>query len=214
MVLNHVKRGYPVKNNDQRWLTARCRFLSISVAIVLAMLLSACSSGLSVRSEIDPGTDFSQYRTYNFFDPMGIEGGYNSPIFGEHYRTAIGGEMARRKYQLADVPDLLINVTIRADDKVTMKSYTRPYATGAYYGRPGGAYAGSALGVGVSAGTRATRTTEASVFIDLVDFREQRVVWQGVTVVDVNDKVSLQLRDAIFTSVNKVMAEYPHTAGR
>lgn len=194
--------------------TGRYRVLPVFVAILLASLLSACSSGLTVRSEIDPGVNFSQYRTYNFFEPMGIEGGYNSPIFGEHFREALGGEMARRQYQTADNPDLLINVTIRSDDKIKMRSYTAPYATGGYYGRPGGAYGGSALGVGISTGSRATRTTEASVFIDLVDFEKQRVVWQGVAVIDVNDKVALQLRDAIFTSVNKVMAEYPHTAGR
>jgi hypothetical protein len=68
--------------------------------------------------------------------------------------------------------------------------------------------------MGVSTGSRATVTTEASVFIDFVDFKQHRVVWQGVTVVDVTDKVSKQLRDAIFTSVNKVLAEYPHTAGK
>ena len=176
-------------------------------------LLSACSSGLTVRSEIDPNADFRQFKTFNFFEPMGIEAGYNSPIFGEHYRAAIGGEMKRRNYQLADVPDLLINVTIRSDDKVRMRSYSSPYMTGGYYNRPGGAYGGSALGVGVSAGSRATMTTEASVFIDFVDLKEHRVVWQGVTVVDANSKVAQQLRDAIFTSVNKVLAEYPHTAG-
>jgi hypothetical protein len=203
-----------VNNNHPRRSVGRYRVLPVFVAILLTSLLSACSSGLTVRSEIDPTVNFSQYTTYNFFEPMGIEGGYNSPIFGEHFRAAIGGEMARRKYQTADEPDLLINVTIRSDDKVKMKSYTRPYATGGYYGRPGGAYGGSALGVGVSTGSRATKTTEASVFIDIVDFTKQRVVWQGVAVIDVNDKVSLQLRDAIFTSVNKVMAEYPHTAGR
>ncbi len=203
-----------MKNTHQERPSGRNPYIFQIMAILLVVLLSACSSGLTVRSEIDPGANFSQYRTYNFFDPMGIEGGYNSPIFGEHYRAAIGGEMARRKYQTADVPDLLINVTIRSDDKVKMRSYTRPYATGAYYGRPGGAYGGSALGVGISSGSRATKTTEASVFIDLVDFRQQRVVWQGVAVIDVNDKVASQLRDAIFTSVNKVMAEYPHTAGR
>ena len=53
-----------------------------------------------------------------------------------------------------------------------------------------------------------------TVFIDLVDFAERRVVWQGVAVADVNDKVAQRLRDAIFTSVNKIMAEYPHTAGK
>jgi hypothetical protein len=85
--------------------------------------------------------------------------------------------------------------------------------TGGYYGRPGGASYGSALGVGVSAGRSATVTTEASVFIDFVDIEQRKVVWQGVAVVDVNDKVATQLRNAIYTSVNRMLAEYPHTAG-
>ena len=201
---NHQKRSYG----------HRYSLLLNFMALLLVGLLSACSSGLTVRSEIDPTADFSKYTSYNFFEPMGIEGGYNSPIFGEHYRAAIGGEMDRKRYRVSDKPDLLINVTIRSDDKVKMRSYTSPYMSGGYYGRPGGASYGSAVGVGISGGTRATTTTEASVFIDIVDFEQHRVVWQGVTVVDVTSKVSLQLRDAIFTSVNKVMAEYPHTAGR
>jgi len=167
-----------------------------------------------VRSEIDPTANFSQYTTYNFFEPMGIEAGNNSAVFGEHYRSAISRELGQRRYRQADEPDLLINVTFRADDKVRMKAYTAPYMTGGYYGRPGGAYGGSSLGVGVSLGPRATTTTEVSVFIDFVDLKKHRVVWQGVTVVKSNDKVAQQLRDAIYTSVNKVLAEYPHTAGQ
>ena len=192
----------------------RKHYLMTVVGLLLLAMLSACTSGLTVRSDIDPSADFSQYQTYNFFEPMGIEAGYNSPIFGELFRESIGGEMSRRGYRLADKPGLLINVTIRSDDKVRMRSYTAPYMSGAYYNRPGGAYAGSAIGVGVSTGSRATMTTEASVFIDFVDFEQHQVVWQGVAVVDVTDKVAKQLRDAIFTSVNKVLAEYPHTAGR
>ncbi len=202
-----------MKNNQKDRSTGRIRFLSVSVAMIMASLLSACSSGLQVRSDIDPTADFSQFRTYNFFEPMGIEGGYNSPIFGEHFRAAIAGELARRQYQTADTPNLLINVTIRADDKVRMRSYSRPYMTGAYYGRPGGASYGSAVGVGVSLGGGASVKSQASVFIDFVDFENHKVVWQGVAVIDVNDKVALRLRDAIFTAVNRVMAEYPHTAG-
>lgn len=191
------------------------KYYSIAViGLLLLTVLSACSSGLTVRSDIDPSANFSQYKTYNFFEPMGIEGGYNSPIFGEHFRASISGEMSRRGYRVADRPDLLINVTIRTDDKVRMRSYTSPYMSGAYYNRPGGAYGGSAVGVGVSSGTRATMTTEASVFIDFVDFEQHRVVWQGVAVVDVNDKVAMQLRDAIYTAVDRVLAEYPHTAGK
>jgi len=203
-----------VKTTYQKRPDGRKYLLTVVAGLLMLALLSACSSGLTVRSEIDPNADFRQYKTFNFFEPMGIESGYNSPIFGEHYRAAIGGEMKSRRYQVADEPDLLINVTIRSDDKVKMRSYSSPYMTGGYYNRPGGAYGGSALGVGVSTGNRATMTTEASVFIDFVDFKQHRVVWQGVTVVDVTDKVATQLRDAIFTSVNKVLAEYPHTAGK
>jgi hypothetical protein len=183
-------------------------------AIFLAYILSACSSGLQVRSDSDPTTDFSRYQSYNFFDPMGIEGGYNSPVFGENFRAAISNEMRQKRYRKTDSPDLLVNVTIRADDQVRMRSYTAPYMSGAYYNRPGGAHYGSSLGVGVSVGQRATVTTEASVFIDLVDVEKHQVVWQGVAVVDVTDKVAKQLRDATFTAVNSVFKQYPHVAGQ
>lgn len=192
----------------------RMNFLSVAASILVLALLSACSTGLTVRSDIDPTANFSQYNTYNFFEPMGIEGGYNSPVFGEYFRAAISGEMSRRGYQVEDRPDLLINVTIRSDDKVRIRSYTSPYMSGGYYGMAGRPYAGSAIGVGVSSAGRATMETEASVFIDFVDFEQRRVVWQGVAVVDVTDKVAKQLRDAIFTAVDRVMAEYPHTAGK
>ena len=202
-----MKNSLPVRSLN------RHRISLVVVVLLLGGMLSACSPGLTVRSDIDPTVDFSQYMTYNFFEPMGIESGYNSPIFGEHFRASIGNELASRNYRVADKPDLLINVTIRGDDKVRMRSYTAPYMTGGYYGRPGGASYGSAVGVGISTGRAATKTTEASVFIDFVDFEKHRVVWQGVAVVDVTDKVAKQLRDAVYTSVNKVLAEYPHTAG-
>ena len=190
-------------------------FGRLSILFVVASLfLSACSSGLTVRSDVDPSADFSQFKTYNFFEPLGIESGYNSPIFGEHYRSAISRELGQRRYRMADTPDVLINVTIRSDDKVRMRSYTTPYMTGGYYGRPGGASGGSAVGVGVAIGPRATETTEVSVFIDFVDFEKHQVIWQGVTVIRANDKVAQQLRDAIYTSVNMVFAEYQYVAGQ
>ena len=181
--------------------------------LALSLALFACSSGFAVRSDIDPSADFNRYTTWNFFDQLGIEGGYNSPIFGEHFRAAITREMNARGYRKSDNPDLLVNVTIQSDDKVKMTSYTRPYMSGAYYQQPGGAHYGSALGVGVGVSRRATEVTEASVFIDLVDNDRDRIAWQGVAVIEANDKVAQQLRDAIYTSVNRVFELYPHQAG-
>jgi hypothetical protein len=44
--------------------------------------------------------------------------------------------------------------------------------------------------------------------------RKNRVVWQGVAVIDATDKVAQRLRDAIYTAVNKVYDQYPYKAGR
>ncbi|MFC1689214.1 DUF4136 domain-containing protein [Pseudomonadota bacterium] len=202
-----------MKKSDQR-RSQRSHLLAGASFVLLMLLITACSTGLEVRSDEDPSANFAQYRTFNFFDPMGIEGGYNSPIFGELFRESISRELTQRGYRKGDNPDLIVNVTIRTDDKVSMRTYSSPYMSGGYYSRPGGAHYGSSVGVGVGVGTRATRTTEASVFIDLVDSQKQRVSWQGVAVVDVNDKVSQQLRNAVFTSVNEVFKKYPYKAGR
>jgi hypothetical protein len=186
--------------------------LAAVLMIGCAIAAAGCASGLTVRSDEDPGADFSVYRSYNFFEPMGIEGGSNSPVYGELFREAIGREMRQRGYRVAPEPDLLINVTFRVDDKVRMTSHTTPYMSGAYYAQPGGAQYGSALGVGVGVGSRPKKITEASVFIDLVDAEQHRVSWQGVAVIDANDKVAQQLRDAIFTAVNRVYDLYPYRA--
>jgi len=186
-----------------------------TVALVCAcmLFLGACSTGLKVRSDQDPSADFSQYRTFNFFDPMGIEGGYNSPIYGQLFREAITREMTERGYVLSNHPDLIVNVTIRSDDKISIQTHSAPYMSGAFYDRPGGYY-GRGVGMGAGVVTRATEKTEASVFIDLVDPKAQRVVWQGVAVAEVTDKVAQQLRDAVYTAVNVVYDQYSHTAGR
>jgi len=202
-----VNQGHPKQSVGRKFS------LLLAIVYLSVVILTACSSSLEIRSDSDPTADFSQYRTYDYFAPMGIEGGYNSPIFGEHFRTAIGSEMAKRGYRrLQGTPDLMINVTIRADDRISMHSYSTPYMTGHYYNRPGGAYGGSGMGVGISSGPR--MSTEVSVFIDLVDIDHSKVVWQGVAQFEASDEVAAELRNATLTAVNKIFSEYTHTAGQ
>ncbi len=202
-----------MKHKYSKQSVGRSFSLLLPIALLNIVILTACSSSLEIRSDSDPTADFSQYRTYDYFAPMGIEGGYNSPVYGEHFRTAIGSEMAKKGYRrLSATPDLMINVTFRADDRISMHSYSTPYMTGHYYSRPGGAYGGSGMGVGMSSGP--SMSTEVSVFIDLVDTEHRKVVWQGVAKFKASDKVAAELRNATLTAVNKIFSEYTHTAGQ
>ena len=197
--------------NERMECLALNRLITLSIALVL---LASCASGVSVRSDISPTADFSQYRTYGFFSTLGIEGGYNSPIYGELFRKAISRQMEDRGYRLASDPDLLVNVTTRFDQQVRVTMYTAPYLSGAYYDQLGGAYYGSGAGVGMAAGTRTTRTEEASVFIDLVDNAADKISWQGVSVIKLDDKKAQKLEETIDYSVSKVFALYPYEAGQ
>jgi hypothetical protein len=195
-------------------IISKAGLLKLISILLIATLLTACEATTQVRSDSSSTADFSKYQTYGFFDPMGIEAGYNSPVFGEKFRAAISQEMESRGYRISANPDLIINVTVRLDEQVKMKTYTAPYMSGAYYDRPGGPYYGSAVGVGVGVGSRATRTEEVSVFIDLVDNAADQMSWQGVAVFEGSDKKAQQLEKTINDTVSKVFAQYTYTAGQ
>ena len=54
------------------------------------MLVAACASKPTIESDYDHTIDFSKYKTYGFFNPMGIENPNYSSIYGSIFREAIG----------------------------------------------------------------------------------------------------------------------------
>lgn len=187
----------------------RARRLAVP-CVVIWLLVTSCAPQLAVRSDTDPSADFSRYHTWNFFDQLGVEGGNNSAIYGELFREAISREMGARGYRLSDHPDLLVNVSMRGDDKVKMRSYAAPYMSGYYYGQPH--YGASGVGIGAGVSTRASMVTEASVFIDLVDAGRHKMVWQGVAATEVTDEVAARLEDSVHSAVNAIFDQYPYRA--
>jgi hypothetical protein len=193
---------------------ATTKLLKGGLLAMVVLLSTACTSGITARGESSTLANFQSFRTYGFFQPMGIEAGYNSPVFGELFRAAISKEMESRGYQISNHPDIIINVTARVDENIKMKNYTAPYMSGAYYGGPGGAAYGSALGVGVGVGQRAEQVEDVSVFIDLVENSAERIAWQGVAEFEVSDEKAQHLQQTIDETVGKIFAFYTHSAGQ
>lgn len=184
------------------------RPLALAV-IVSAGLTVACAPTVKVRSDADPGVDMSQYQTYNFFSQLGVEGDNYSNLVGRHFRDAIGTQMDARGYTKSDSPQLQINVSMGAEEKVRVNTYQDPYLYGGYYGRPGYGYMGSPWGYPTATHTTVSQYTEANVYIDMVDASEHKMVWQGVATFTLTDKMQGQLRDTVYNTVDKVFSEYP-----
>jgi hypothetical protein len=188
------------------------RLLQTAAVCCLAALLGACASGPDIRSDYDPSVDFSDYRTYNFFNPMGIENSNYSSILGQMFRDAIGREMESRGYVKSDDPDLLLNVSARLDDKTKVTTYNDPMM-GGYYGYRRGFY-DPWYGYGYGTQTHVSQYTEGTVNVDMVDARQKRMVWEGVAVGRVDeDKSNAEVREAINSGVAQMFSAYPFRAG-
>jgi hypothetical protein len=182
-------------------------------AVAAATLLSACSSGPDIRADYDRSVDFSDYRTFNFYKPMGIENENYSSILGQMFRDAITREMELRGYTKSDSPDVMLNVSARMDDKTQVTTYNQPMY-GGYYGYRAGFY-DPWYGYGYGTQTHVSQYTEGTVNIDMVDVDQKRMVWEGIAVGRVDgSKTNEELRLAINAGVAEMFASYPFRAGQ
>jgi len=179
-----------------------------------AVLLASCASGPTIESDYDHTIDFSQYKTYAFFSPMGIENPNYSSIYGSIFRAAISNEMESRGYVLSDNPDLMLNVSGRLQDKTKVTTTSDPYMGGGYYGYRRGAY-GTWGGYGYGTQTHVSNYTEGTINVDMVDRAEKRMVWEGVAVGRVNDKNTPdETRANIHSGIKEMFAPYPFRASK
>ena len=182
---------------------------ALAVLLVLSVLMSACSPSVKVRSDTDPSVNMSQYKTYDFFSQLGVEGDNYSSLAGQHFRDAISQQMNVRGYSQSGSPQLQVNVSVGAQDKVRVNTYNDPYLYGGYYGHRGAGFYGSPYMYGGGTRTTVTQYTEANVYIDMVDSSEHKLVWQGVATFNVTDKMQEQLRETVLNTVNKIFEEFP-----
>lgn len=190
------------------------KFSRFAMLAGAAVLLASCASKPTIESDYDHTIDFSQYKTYGFFSPMGIENPNYSSIFGSIFRDAISREMESRGYTMSDNPDLMINVSGRLQDKTKVTTTSDPYMSGGYYGYRRGAY-GTWGGYGYGTTTHVSNYTEGTINVDMVDRAQKRMVWEGVAVGRVNEKRSNdETRQAINSGITEMFAGYPFRAGQ
>jgi len=188
------------------------KFFKTLATLVAISLLAACASSPDIQSDYDRSVDFSKFKTYGYYNPMGIENPNYSSLLGQMFRDAIDAQMKPRGYVLSDNPDLLINVSARMQDKTQVRTYNDPMYGGGYYGYRGGMYSPWG-GYGYGTSTHVSQYTEGTVNIDMVDIDQKRMVWEGVAIGRVQDKND-NLRQDIMDGVAEMFANYPFRAGQ
>jgi len=192
------------------------KFLKALTALITVALMAACASNpVSIQSDYDRSIDFSQYKTYGYFSPMGIENPNYSSLLGQMFRDAIDAQMLPRGYVKSDNPDILINVSARLEDKTRVTTMTEPMMYGGgYYGYRGGLYDPWG-GYGYGTTTHVSQYTEGTVNVDMVDIGQKRMIWEGVAIGRVNGKKkNPELRQDIMDGVAEMFTGYPFRASQ
>ncbi len=191
------------------------RFLRVIPAMMIIALMAACASSTNIKSDYDRSVDFSQYKTYGYYSPMGIENPNYSSLLGQMFRDAIDAQMLKRGYVKSSSPDLLFNVSARMEDKTRVTTMSNPgmYGGSGYYGYRGGMYDPWG-GYGYGTSTHVSQYTEGTINIDMVDPKLKRMLWEGVAIGKVQDKKNDNLREDIMTGVAEMFEGYPFRAGQ
>jgi hypothetical protein len=182
--------------------------------LTAATLITACASSTKIQSDYDHSIDFSQYKTYGYYSPMGIENPNYSSLLGQMFRSAIDAQMKPRGYVISNNPDILINVSARLEDKTKVTTMSDPHMGGGYYGYRGGMYDPWG-GYGYGTSTHVSQYTEGTINVDMVDVKQKRMIWEGIAIGRVNEKEKNdELRADIMTGVAEMFENYPFRAGQ
>ena len=190
--------------------------LRIITLLTIVALVTACASSVDIKSDYDHSIDFSQYKTYGYYSPMGVENPNYSSLLGQMFRNAIDAQMKPRGYVQSNNPDILINVSARLQDKTKVTTMSDPMygGYGGYYGYRGGMYDPWG-GYGYGTSTHVSQYTEGTINIDMVDVKQKRMIWEGIAIGRVNEKQKNdELRQDIMTGVAEMFEGYPFRAGQ
>ena len=188
---------------------------AILVAATLALLTAGgCATGPQVRALSQPSTDFSQYRTFGFASPLGTDqGGYQS-IVSQTLKAAAQRELEARGLTYAAAnPQLIVNFNAVLADKMRVSSAPAPmapigmgYGGRGYYGYRAGLYAPWPM---YQDQTTVTQYKEGTLNIDIADAAKKQLVWEGVVVTTVNQKMYDNMAASIDSLVAAAFAKFP-----
>lgn len=164
--------------------------------LVLCLILFGCSS-LKVDYDYDPGTDFTNYQTYNYYPEMqtGL-----SELDTRRLLSALDSVMISKGFRFSEEPDFLINVESR--------EYQLPRNSSVGVGLGGG---GRNVGGGVSIGLPIGQSgREREILFDFIDSARDVLFWQARCLSNFRENATPAERERLMRDVVvRVMAKYP-----
>lgn len=144
------------------------RFLLFS----LILFLAACASGPTIVTNGNPGTEFSQYETYNFMKPLGTDraDGVRTPL-SSRLVSSVNRELITRGMSRSDEPDLLVDFTVLTQERIDVRTTPTHSVYRTHWNR--------GFSTWPTYSTTVSQYTEGTLVIDLIDPASQTLLGEG-----------------------------------
>ena len=187
------------------------KLLASALLAAVALSLSACATGPTVRTDRDPSADFGQYRTWGFYKPIAMEQAGYSTWISERIRADVRREMEARGYRyVPEGGDLLVNFQGIVQDRTAVWNVPRADVEW-FYSYRHRAYVAMPIWYNEA---QVSRYREGTLTVDLVDGRHNRMVWTGSASAPEASKRTQEKKMAdIDQAISNIFAKYPYKAG-
>ena len=172
------------------------------VAILSSLLLAACNTGPTIRSDADPSIDLSKFHSFAFHEPLSTDKEGYSSLVTARLRDAVRRELeARGCRQQAGAP-LLVNFHVSVENRTDLRS--TPSA--GYYGYRSGMYG---VWGGYPSDLETVHYRVGTLTIDVVDAAKKQLAWQGIAEGRISDSAAETPGPAIDKVVGEIFERYP-----
>jgi len=164
--------------------------------ILFALLLTSCVS-VRVAADYDREANFNNYSSFAFYKP-GIDKAEISDLDKKRILRAIDSELASKGMTKSQTPDLLVSIFTKERERVDVYSNNFGFGWG-WNPWWGGGFGGNTV----------SRSTEGSLYIDLIDANTKELVWQGVGSGSLVTRNMEKKEERIREIVREVLNKYP-----
>lgn len=199
----HYRSSVGIGRSHPRTTPALPRHRRQAALALMALVLAACTSGPTIRSERDNSAAFSSYTTFGFFDVVGTDRAGYETLVTRTLKASTRRELEARGYRYAGTDgELLVNFNAQLADRVDITPSSMPTPMADYYG-----YRNYVTWRDYSVAV--DQYKEGTLNIDIVDAKRHRLIWEGVAIGRVTEKAYRNREAAIDHAVTEMFETYP-----
>jgi len=183
-------------------------------ALAATLLIAGCASSPQVRSSAAPGVNLGTFKTFSFFHDLSTDrAGYHS-LISQQLMASARREMEVRGFTYVADPaqaELLVNFHAHVADQVRVRSTPDPWMNNTFWHHRRGFYQPWPGHRGWPTHSQVTvdQFSEGRLSIDLIDAKENVLVWEGVSSQRLTQRTINELGPALDNAVHHIFKQFP-----